>query len=215
MNNQEIETVLTILQNEKKKWQDETLNTLEKTPFRVLIGGILSHRTKDTITKKVMERMFRVVQKPEDFLAIPEERLAELIYPVGFYRRKAQILRQLAQVLLSEYQGKVPNQLEALLNLPGVGRKTANLVLALAFQKPAICVDVHVHRIVNRWGYVYTKTPEETERALREKLPVVHWIPLNHLLVVFGQNVCLPRRPRCSVCPVEKMCPKIGVPFSK
>jgi endonuclease-3 len=207
----EIEKILTILQEEKSKWQDDTLNVFQKTPFLILIGGILSHRTKDKTTRAILEKLSQIAPNPESLLAIPEERLVELIYPVGFYRRKAVTLRRVARILMEKYHGQVPQSLEELLSLPGVGRKTANLVLSIAFNKPAICVDTHVHRIVNRWGYVQTKNPEETEKALREKLPVAYWIPLNHLLVVFGQNVCLPLRPRCLACPVEKYCPKVGV----
>ncbi|MGC8778853.1 MAG: endonuclease III domain-containing protein [Candidatus Caldatribacteriaceae bacterium] len=207
----EIEKILTILQKEQSKWQDDTLNVLDKNPFFILVGGVLSHRTKDTTTKGVLQRLLQVAPSPQSLLKIPEEELARIIYPIGFYRRKATILRRIAKILVEQYHGRVPETLEELLLLPGVGRKTANLVLAVAFGKPAICVDTHVHRIVNRWGYVQTRTPEETEKALQEKLPLPYWIPLNHLLVVFGQNVCLPRKPRCPDCPIEESCPKIGV----
>lgn len=209
----DIAKAFTILQELKNKWQDYTLNNLPRDPFFVLLGGILSHRTKDTTTRNVLARLTSQASTPEMLLAFPEDKLAELLYPIGFYRRKAKILHQLAQVLLEKHQGKVPDDLEKLLKLPGVGIKTANLVLSIAFKKPAICVDTHVHRIVNRWGYVQTKTPEETEEALQKKLPLPYWATINHLLVLFGQNICLPRRPRCLACPLEKDCPKVGVPL--
>ncbi|MGQ9747009.1 MAG: endonuclease III domain-containing protein [Candidatus Caldatribacteriaceae bacterium] len=207
----DIAKALTILHEEKNKWQDYTLSNSVRNPFLVLLGGILSHRTKDTTTRNVLARFSLQASTPEMLLTLSEDKLVELLYPIGFYRRKAKILRQLAQELLEKHQGRVPDDLEKLLKLPGVGIKTANLVLSIAFKKPAICVDTHVHRIVNRWGYVQTKNPEETEKALREKLPLSYWITINHLLVLFGQNVCLPRRPRCPACPLEKDCPKVGV----
>ncbi len=211
MNNEDLSKAFAILQEIKGQWQDNTINSLGNDPFLVLVSGILSHRTKDQVTKEATRRLLEVAPTPEDLLKIPEEELSQIIYPVGFYRRKAKTLRKMAEILLTRYQGKVPDDLEELLKLPGVGRKTANLVLTVGFQKPAISVDTHIHRIVNRWGYVETKTPEETEKALREKLPLPYWQIINPLLVLFGQNICLPRRPRCFQCPVEEFCEKRGV----
>lgn len=211
MTHNTIRHIVAILQKEVDHWQDETVGKITRNPFLILVGGILSHRTQDRTTRKALERLAALIRNPQDLLAISEEELARLIYPVGFYREKAKRLRHVAWVLLEEYGGRVPENEEELLKLPGVGRKTANLVLSLAFGKPAICVDTHVHRITNRWGLVHTKTPEATERALREKLPQDLWGKINKILVLFGQNVCFPRKPRCSVCPVSPFCKQEGV----
>lgn len=211
MERQDIDHVFRILQEEAKKWQDETVGKVSRDPFFVLLGGVLSHRTKDATTHKVLLRLHSVIHRPEDLLALSEEELARLIYPVGFYREKAKRLREIARILLERYGGRVPETEEDLLALPGVGRKTANLVLSLAFGKPAICVDTHVHRITNRLGLVATKTPEETERALQKILPEDLWGKVNKLLVLFGQNVCLPRNPRCTICPIAAFCERRGV----
>lgn len=186
-----------------------------QTPFRILIATILSLRTKDTLTAVVAPRLFAEADTPADTLAIGEERLAQLIYPVGFYRTKAKSIVRICELLLTEYGGAVPADLDTLLTLPGVGRKTANLVLTAGFGLPGICVDVHVHRICNRWGYLTTKTPEQTEFALRAQLPPQHWIAINGLLVTLGQQICHPTSPRCSVCPVAEWCARIGVTRSR
>lgn len=211
----DIRRIFCILHNEAKKWQDETVGKVTRDPFHVLLGGILSHRTKDTTTHEVLKRLRQVVRKPEDLLAFSQEDLARLIYPVGFYREKAKRLQDVACILLKRHGGKVPETEEELLALPGVGRKTANLVLSLAFGKPAICVDTHVHRITNRWGLVTTKTPEETEGELKKILPQDLWGKINRILVLFGQNVCLPRNPRCSQCPIARYCAQRGVTGAK
>lgn len=186
-----------------------------QTPFRVLIATILSLRTKDTLTAVIAPRLFAEADTPESMLALSEERIAELIYPVGFYRNKARSIRQICTVLLQQYDGAVPKTLDELLALPGVGRKTANLVLTAGYGLPGICVDTHVHRICNRWGYVQTKTPEETEFALRETLPDQYWLEINGLLVTLGQNICHPTSPRCSACPVAEWCARVGVVRSR
>lgn len=186
-----------------------------QSPFRVLIATILSLRTKDTMTAVVAPKLFAVADTPAAMVELSEERLAELIYPVGFYRNKARSIRQVCAILLEQYDGQVPNDLDALLALPGVGRKTANLVLTAGFGLPGICVDTHVHRICNRWGYVETKTPDDTEFALRDKLPKEYWMEINNLLVTMGQNICHPTSPRCSVCPIAEWCPRIGVTRSR
>ncbi len=190
-------------------------NANSQTPFRILIATILSLRTKDTLTAVVAPRLFAAADTPQAMLALTEQQIAELIYPVGFYRTKARSIREVCALLLEQYGGEVPADMDALLALPGVGRKTANLVVTMGFGLPGICVDTHVHRITNRWGYIQTKTPEETEWALREQLPPAYWNVINGLLVTLGQNVCHPTSPRCSICPVAAYCARIGVTRSR
>jgi endonuclease-3 len=181
------------------------------TPFEILVSTLLSLRTKDEVTAVAAARLFAEARTPQGLVALGEKEVARLIYPVGFYPTKAGRLIEISRILLAEYQGMVPDRMEALLNLPGVGRKTANLVLLEGFDRPAMCVDTHVHRISNRIGYVHTRTPEQTEMALRRKLPRRHWRRYNELLVAFGQTVCKPVSPFCSRCPVSEMCPRAGV----
>jgi endonuclease-3 len=183
----------------------------ERDPFTVLVSCLISLRTKDGVTMAASKRLFGAARTPRAMLRLPAAKVARLIYPAGFYRTKARTIHHICRELLKRHGGKVPDDLDRLLELKGVGRKTANLVVTLGFGKPGICVDTHVHRISNRWGYVRTRSPEETERALRRKLPRRHWLTYNDLLVTFGQNVCLPVSPRCSRCPLEGLCPKIGV----
>jgi endonuclease III len=187
----------------------------ERSPFRVLIATILSLRTKDTLTAVVAPRLFAAADTPAAMLALGEEQIAGLIYPVGFYRTKARAIRETCALLLDRYGGRVPDDLDQLLALPGVGRKTANLVLTAGYDLPGICVDTHVHRICNRWGYVETRTPDATELVLRAKLPPEYWKEINMLLVTLGQNICHPTSPRCSVCPVAHWCRRIGVTRSR
>jgi endonuclease-3 len=183
----------------------------ERDPFRVLVSCIISLRTKDEVTDLASKRLFARAASPKAMLKLSTREIEKLIYPAGFYRTKARTLRELAQRLIDEHNGLVPDSLDELLKLKGVGRKTANLVVTMAFNKPGICVDTHVHRISNRLGWVKTKTPEQTEMALREILPRRYWIDINDQLVTFGQNLCQPVSPWCSKCPLEKSCPKIGV----
>ena len=180
-------------------------------PFRVLIACLLSLRTQDTTTGPAAERLFALADTPRTMLALTAKQIERAIYPVGFYRTKARVIRDICRDLLDRFGGRVPDDIDALLTLKGVGRKTANLVVTLGFAKPGICVDTHVHRISNRLGYVRTRTPDETEMALRAKLPRRYWIGYNDLLVTFGQNVCAPVSPKCSACPVSALCPRIGV----
>ncbi len=175
--------------------------------FKILVGTILSARTKDATTAAACRRLFDKVDVPKDLTALPVKTLEELIYPVGFYREKAKHLKALPAVLDEKFDGVLPDTVEALCELPGVGRKTANLVVALGFDKPAICVDVHVHRITNRLGLVQTKTPLETEMTLRKILPVKYWKSWNSVLVAFGQTRCGPRNPVCADCPIRAYCP--------
>ena len=175
-------------------------------PFKVLICCILSLRTNDLTTYPCSLRMLELGTKPEDFLNIDAETLANAIYPVGFYKNKAQQILDISRELVEKYDSKVPDSIEELVKFKGVGRKTANLVLAKGFGIPAICVDVHVHRISNRLGWVKTKTPEETEMALRKLLPEKYWLDINTILVTFGQNLCRPTKPMCAKCPVGEYC---------
>lgn len=178
-------------------------------PYLVLIACILSLRTNDRTTYPATLRMLKLAKTPQDMAKVNVEDLEKAIYPVGFYKNKAGQIIELSKILVEKYGGKVPCDIDELCKFRGVGRKTANLVLSRGFNTPAICVDVHVHRIFNRLGYVKTKTPEETEFALREKLPKKYWIPINTLLVTHGQNVCKPIKPMCDRCPIEKYCAKI------
>ncbi len=209
-----IDAIILRLEHEVSSYQVpivDLISTQTKDPFKVLVATILSARTKDEVTAEAARRLFARASTPTELAQIPRQELEQLIYPVGFFRNKAQYLNQLPGVLAQRFGGVVPNTIEALLELPGVGRKTANLVVAVAFNKPAICVDTHVHRIMNIWGYVQTRTPLETEMALRDKLPRRYWIRINGLLVAFGQGCCTPLRPQCDRCVVADLCPKIGV----
>ena len=180
-------------------------------PFRILIGCVISLRTKDEVSYAATDRLFERASSPETMSKVRQATIAKLIYPAGFYNRKAEQIRQISRILVAEYGGRVPDSLESLLKLPGVGRKTANLVVTLGFGKPGICVDVHVHRISNRLGWVETSHPDETEQVLRAILPRRHWIPINETLVRHGQQICKPISPICSICPIEADCPKTAV----
>jgi endonuclease-3 len=177
----------------------------------VLIACLLSLRTQDTTTRPAAARLFQLAATPDAMVALDVRTIERVIFPVGFYRTKARHILALCRELLTRFDGRVPDELDQLLTLPGVGRKTANLVVTVGFAKPGICVDTHVHRISNRLGFVRTHTPEQTEFALRAKLPRRHWLGYNDLLVSFGQNVCHPTSPWCSRCPVARRCPRVGV----
>ncbi len=215
MNEQKrIEKIVETLKAALKKYGDPVVTKVAKekrSPYRVLISTLLSLRTKDETTLKASERLFKVADTPEKMLNLSKEQIEKLIYPVGFYHRKAEQILKISKILIEKYNGKVPDDLDELLKLPGVGRKTANLVLNEGFGKLGICVDTHVHRISNRLGLVKTKTPEQTEFALRKILPKKYWIIFNTLLVTLGQNICTPISPKCSICPIEQYCPKVGV----
>ena len=180
-------------------------------PFRTLVSTLMSARTKDPVTVEAARRLFAEIATPRELLELPESRIAELIYPVGFYKTKARHLRELARILLERFGGEVPQKREELMELPGVGRKTANLILSVAFGVPAICVDTHVHRISNRLGWVATDTVDETEKALAKLLPRDKWAVINRVLVNHGQQTCHPTSPRCSECLLAEICPRIGV----
>lgn len=209
-----IHEIIAILRNEYLTWKTPAVTIVAEcdgSPFKVLVSCIISLRTKDEVTAAASARLFRVADTPEKMLALAVEDIAGLIYPAGFYRNKAMQIHEISRRLVAEYASKVPDEIDELLKFKGVGRKTANLVMTLGFGKLGICVDTHVHRICNRWGYVTTKTPDETEMALRSKLPPEYWIEINDLLVAFGQNHCLPVSPLCTSCRLTGQCPKIGV----
>ncbi|MFA7060440.1 MAG: endonuclease III [Pedobacter sp.] len=218
MNPEDIHTFVAILREEYQKWQTPAVTLVAKggrNPFKVLVSCIISLRTKDDVTALASTRLFDRAETAVAMQALTAEEIALLIYPAGFYRNKAQQIREISRVLVADYGGNVPDEIDELLLFKGVGRKTANLVLTLGFGKLGICVDTHVHRICNRWGYVTTKTPEQTEMCLRTILPKDYWIEINDLLVAFGQNLCSPVSPRCSVCRLSKRCLRIGVIISR
>jgi endonuclease III len=184
-------------------------------PFRILVGCVISLRTKDEVTYPATARLFAKASTPAAMAKLTEASIAKVIYPAGFYRTKARQIRAIATILRDVHASRVPDSIDALLTLPGVGRKTANLTVTLGYGKPGICVDTHVHRIANRMGWVATKTPDETESALRRSLPKRWWIPINETLVRHGQQVCKPISPICSACPVEARCARRGVGASR
>lgn len=219
MRDADIHTVLRIVRREVRHWQEPVVGLVARQsardPFRILIATVLSLRTKDQTTADASARLFAVADTPAALLTLSPRRLERLIYPVGFYRTKAAQILRISRILLAEYSGNVPDDIDALVALPGVGRKTANLVVTVGYNKPGICVDIHVHRISNRWGYIKTTSPEESEVALRKKLPRRHWITYNDLLVPFGQNLCQPVSPWCSKCKLTKYCERVGIAKSR
>jgi endonuclease III len=182
-----------------------------RDPYAVLVATIISLRTRDEVTDAVTPKLLASAPDLASLAKLPPARIARLIFPAGFYRTKAKVLRDIARTLVAENDARVPDDLDALLRLKGVGRKTANLVVTAGFGKPGICVDVHVHRITNRLGFLRTKTPDETEQILRERLPTRWWIPINAILVAFGRSHCTPLSPRCSTCPVATSCARVDV----
>ncbi len=212
--NKNIDVIIRKLQTAMKGLPDPSVTLVGKkwkSPFLVLISCILSLRTKDETTLPASERLFALAHTPETMVKLTPAQIEKAVYPVGFYKTKARTILGICRDLLDKYQGKVPNDLDVLLTFKGVGRKTANLVLTEGFGKLGVCVDTHVHRISNRFGYVKTKMPDETEQVLRKNLPQKYWIEYNALLVTWGQNICKPISPLCSTCPIEKECPKVGV----
>jgi endonuclease-3 len=213
-----IHKVIQILRKESHEWDAPIVTLTAETshdPFKILISTILSLRTLDTTTAKVSKRLFEIANNPHDMLKLDVKEVEKAIYPVGFYKTKARTILHICREIVEKYDSKVPDGLDELLKLKGVGRKTANLVVTLGYGGPGICVDTHVHRISNRLGYIKTKTPYETEMALREKLPKKYWIEYNDILVAFGQHLCRPISPKCSACPVRKYCDKVGVDRSR
>ncbi|MCC7354680.1 MAG: endonuclease III [Anaerolineae bacterium] len=218
MKDGEIHVAIAILREITRAWIAPYVTELSqgsRDPFRILIATILSLRTKDTTTAVAAPRLFALAATPETMLHLAPRQIEEAIYPVGFYRTKSRNILAVCQELLERYDGRVPDEIDELLTLTGVGRKTANLVVTLGYGKPGICVDTHVHRITNRWGYVTTRTPEETEMTLRAKLPTEYWIEINDHLVALGQNICHPTSPKCSICPLYPYCDRVGVTHSR
>ena len=216
--NKNIDHVVKILKKELKNLPDPSVTLVGKrwkSPFLVLISCILSLRTKDETTLPASERLFALADTPEQMLRLSSKKIEQTIYPVGFYRTKARNILGICHDLIDQFNGQVPDDLETLLTFKGVGRKTANLVLTEGFGKLGVCVDTHVHRISNRFGFVRTGTPEETENELRKKLPKRYWIEYNSLLVVWGQNVCKPISPFCSNCRLGTYCERKGVTTSR
>ena len=218
-----LEKVLKILRKEIKKWKvpavgviaDEAADQEIGRPFETLVSCLLSLRTKDAVTEVASRRLLSKAPTPQEILKLSAPEIERLIYPVGFYRTKARNLKRICEILINQYDERVPGTIDELLKLPGVGRKTANLVVTVGYDDYGICVDTHVHRITNIWSYVKTRTPEKTEFALRKKLPKKYWKTFNDILVTFGQNLCVPVSPWCSKCPVERYCEKVGLKRSR
>ncbi|MGD1151543.1 MAG: endonuclease III [Syntrophales bacterium] len=218
MNDRDIRKVIHLIEKEVAKWELPIVSSLAEEhsgPFPILISTILSLRTKDEVTAKAAERLLALAGTPEEMLKLSEGKIIKAIYPVGFYRNKAKTILHISRELIDRFHSRVPDTIEQLLTLKGVGRKTANLVVALGYNKEGLCVDTHVHRISNRLGYVRTKTPEETEYALRKKLPSVYWLRYNTLMVAFGRHVCVPISPFCSRCHVFAYCDRVNVVRSR
>ena len=211
MRSEDIHPVVRILRKEIQQWPLPAIGHYVETPFTTLISCILSLRTQDKTTSAASDRLFAIADTPEKTLATRVDVIQKAIYPVSFYRVKAKTIHKICDQLITRFGGSVPSRLEDLLELPGVGRKTANIVVTLGFRKAGIAVDIHVHRISNRLGYVRTKTPDDTEMALRKKLPHRYWIIFNDLLVAYGQNLCKPISPFCSRCKISVYCKRVGV----
>ncbi|MBD3203801.1 endonuclease III [Candidatus Woesearchaeota archaeon] len=200
----------------KKEYPErEFPTTKKKDPYYVLVSCILSLRTKDEVTYPAAQRLFDLAKTPEEMIELPEEKIKEAIYPVGFYNNKTETIRRISKRLVEECDSKVPDTIEELLKFKGIGRKTANIVITQAFDKLGIAVDTHVNRIPNRLGWIRTKNPGETEKELKKIVPEKYWIELNELLVKHGQNICTPISPKCSECIIEKYCKKVGVNRSR
>src|SRR5262245_24749920 len=219
MRQDEIHAAIRIVKREIRQWEEPVVGVVARSsardPFRILISCLLSLRTKDKTTGEASARLFSLAHTPPWLLQFSLKKIERAIYPVGFYRMKAKSIHAICRRLLDVYGGRVPDSIDELITLSGVGRKTANLVVTVGYGKPGICVDTHVHRISNRWGYVTTDTPEETEQALRRKLPKRYWITYNDLLVPYGQNLCQPVSSFCSQCKLMEVCDRVGVKRSR
>lgn len=218
MRDAQIHAAVKLIKKRIRQWEEPVVGVVareSRDPFRILIACLLSLRTKDQTTAEASERLFKLSDTPAQMVKLPLKQLERAIYPVGFYKTKAKQIHAICQSLLENFESVVPHTIDELLTLKGVGRKTANLVVTVGYNKPGICVDIHVHRISNRWGYIRTKTPEESEQALRKKLPKKYWIQFNDWLVPYGQHLCRPVSPFCSQCPVSEFCDRVGVTTSR
>lgn len=210
----DIEIIVSFIRDAVKEFKEPVVTEITKQtrdPYRILMSTIISLRTKDTVTREASKRLYELADTPGKMLELSSEFIEKAIYPAGFYKNKAKTIINISKLLITKYNGIVPDDIDELLTIKGVGRKTANLVVTMGYGKEGICVDTHVHRISNRLGYVTTKNPTETEFALREKLPKQFWIEYNDLLVTYGQNVCVPISPHCSQCSIHNYCKRIGV----
>ena len=210
--------IISPLKKSVKKEKDPSVSIIAKetrSPFRVLVSTVISARTKDEVTGRASANLFRLAGNPVDMARLSTKKIETSIYPAGFYKTKAVAIRNLSAMIISDFGGKVPDNIDDLVKLPGVGRKTANLVVTLGFGKPGICVDTHVHKVCNRLGVIKTKNPEETEYALRKVLDKRHWIEINDLLVMYGKKICASVSPWCSRCPIIEKCDRIGVVKSR
>lgn len=214
-----IKKIIDILTAQTKNFSptliESVIKEYGKNPFLILIACLLSLRAKDIVTIEVCKVLFKIAKTPKQILGIPQNKLEKIIYKIGFYKNKAKVLHEVSRKILSEFKGKVPKEEKDLLKLPGVGRKTANLVMGMAYGSPSICVDVHVHRISNRLGLIKTKTPDQTEIELKKILLKKYWSLWNNLLVKWGQNICTPVSPWCSKCTIRKLCKRVGVKKSR
>jgi endonuclease-3 len=214
MNDDHIADIIDLLERKMGSWELPIVSALAEEhygSFPILISTVLSSRTKDEVTAHAAGRLLSLATTPQDMVKLSEEEIIQAIYPVGFYRVKAKAILEICRELIERFDSKVPDSIDQLLTLKGVGRKTANLVMTLGFNKEGLCVDTHVHRISNRLGYVSTKTPEETEYALRKKMPHRYWSRYNTLMVAFGRHICSPVSPFCSKCPVTNSCDRVNV----
>jgi len=218
LKDKDIHKLIETLRKATSSWETPVVGIvaqISRNPFMILISCILSLRTKDKTTSQASRRLFALANNPNDMLTLKPKDIEKAIYPVGFYRNKARAILEISRELVEKYNSQVPDDIDELLKLKGVGRKTANLVMTLGYGRPGICVDTHVHRISNRLGYISTKTPEQTEKALRKKLPLKYWMEYNKLLVLFGQHICLPVSPKCSQCPINPFCDRVYVKRSR
>ena len=215
MSLEHVDEIMKILKRELRDYEDsqnQKWKKIEKTPFTVLISCLLSLRTKDEVTIESSIRLLSKYRTPKDMAKADVKEIEKLIYPVGFYKTKARRIKEISKLLVEKYNGKVPDSFDELIKIKGIGRKTANIVMMYGYDREDyLAIDTHCHRIPNRIGWIKTKTPEETERELKKKLPKKYWKDFNHLFVRFGQRICLPISPKCSECPIEKFCKKIGV----